>query len=108
MGGGQTLQIGLTHVNQFRWLGVFSMGLMRPDSSAPIAEVMKNPEAVNKKLRLFWIACGKEDGLYESAVKLDAYLKENRIQHIFRPSDGAHTWRVWRGYLSEFAPMLFR
>jgi enterochelin esterase-like enzyme len=31
-----------------------------------------------------------------------------QIKHTFRPSEGAHVFKVWRLYLSEFAPLLFR
>ncbi len=32
----------------------------------------------------------------------------HQIKHTFRPSEGAHVFKVWRLYLSEFAPLLFR
>jgi hypothetical protein len=35
-------------------------------------------------------------------------LDARQIRHTFRPSEGAHAFKVWRPYLSEFAPLLFR
>ena len=28
--------------------------------------------------------------------------------HRIRTTDGAHTWQVWRRYLNEMAPLLFK
>ena len=30
------------------------------------------------------------------------------IKHTFRTTDGVHTWMVWRRYLYEVAPLLFK
>jgi hypothetical protein len=35
-------------------------------------------------------------------------LSESGLQHTFRTTGGAHTWLVWRRYLNEVAPLLFR
>lgn len=109
MGGGQSLDIGLTHLDRFRWIGVFSAGLFgQEDWDAMFADAFADPAATNKKLRLFWIGCGKSDRLLESAQKLDQLLTRHEIHHSFNTSEGAHTWRVWRNYLHEFTPLLFR
>jgi enterochelin esterase-like enzyme len=35
-------------------------------------------------------------------------LKAHEIKHTFRATQGAHTYTVWRQYLGELAPLLFR
>lgn len=37
-----------------------------------------------------------------------ASLQMAGIQHTFLETPGAHHWRVWRGYLRDVAPLLFR
>ena len=109
MGGGQSLNIGFTHLDRFRWIGVFSMGLMEnAEPEKTFAEEFADPAATNRKIKLFWIGCGKADSLYPAAERLDAVLKQHTIEHVFAPSEGAHTWRNWRTYLSQMAPLLFR
>jgi enterochelin esterase family protein len=108
MGGGQALDIGFTHVDQFRWIGVFSMGLRGEGAEERFKDAIANPAATNKKLKLFWIACGKEDSLFPSAQSLNDFLEKHQIHHAFMPSDGAHWWRNWRSYLEQFTPQLFR
>jgi enterochelin esterase family protein len=104
MGGGQSLTIGLNHLDQFAWVGGFS-------SSAPRAEavacVFENPAATNKKLKLLWIACGKEDFLLKRNQEFIGALTEKQIRHEWHLTEGAHTWPVWRAYLAEFLPRLF-
>jgi enterochelin esterase family protein len=57
---------------------------------------------------LLWIACGKEDSLLERNETFVAWLKEQSMQHTWRLTEGGHEWRVWRRYLTELLPLLFR
>jgi enterochelin esterase family protein len=114
MGGGHTLNIGLPRLDRFAYLGVFSSGpLSQGATLAQFVErhraVLGNPETLNRKLKLFWIACGTKDasGVRNTQALLDL-LKERGIRHEHRWSDGGHTWANWRAYLNEFLPRLFR
>jgi hypothetical protein len=35
-------------------------------------------------------------------------LIESGLRHTFRTTGGANTWIVWRQFLNELAPLLFR
>jgi enterochelin esterase family protein len=35
-------------------------------------------------------------------------LKNHGFAVTYKETEGAHTWIVWREYLHEFAPQLFR
>jgi enterochelin esterase family protein len=107
MGGGQALTIGLRHLDLFSALGVFS-GAITGDFEKQFPQAAANPNDVNAKLKVFWIACGKQDSLFERSQKFSELLAARQIKHTFRPSEGAHAFKVWRLYLSEFAPLLFR
>jgi len=109
MGGGQALSIGLNHLELFSHVGGFSAGLSRTiDFAEAYPKIAANPEAANKDLRLLWIGCGKEDGLFVASKNLSEFLTQHHVRHSFRETTGAHTWIVWRRYLNEFAPLLFR
>ena len=102
MGGGQSLNIGLTHLELFHWIGVFSSGLPRNgDPEQIFADLFANPAASNKKIKLLWIGIGRR---FESAQRLTELLHRHEIEFAFHPSEGRHAWNVWRHYLSEFAP----
>ena len=70
--------------------------------------VVANPAAVNKQLKLLWIACGQDDFLRSRNEELVSALKEKGIRHEWQLTAGDHSWPVWRGYLAEFAPKLFQ
>jgi enterochelin esterase family protein len=109
MGGGQSLNIGLTHLDRFRWIGVFSSGARNPEEAEQtFAAALSDSAATNRKLGLFWIGCGKADGVFPAAQNLHELLQRHGIEHVFAPSEGAHTWRNWRAYLNQMAPLLFR
>jgi enterochelin esterase-like enzyme len=108
MGGGQALTIGLTHLDLFSHVGGFSSGFGTTDFVEAYGPATSNPERANQQLRLLWIGCGKEDGAFAASDRLSKFLTERRIVHTFRATDGAHTWMVWRKYLFEISPLLFK
>lgn len=109
MGGGQSLSIGLANLDKFAWVGAFSAGGGRgANLETAYKDLIANPAASNKKLKLLWIACGRQDGLFEGSQNLSNFLNQHQIKHTFAPSEGAHTWRVWRNYLNQMTPLLFR
>ena len=105
MGGGQSLTGGLNHLDKFAWVGGFSSAIREPETT--VATALADPAATNAKLRLLWIACGKDDRLVENAKTLSEVLKKRDIRHELKVTDGNHSWPVWRKYLGEFLPLLF-
>lgn len=104
MGGLHALAIGLNELDTFAWIGSFS-GAVPEEAIAP---ALADAAATNGRLKLLWIACGKEDRLLAENEKLTALLKEKSIRHEWHLTEGGHSWPVWREYLAEFAPRLFR
>lgn len=102
MGGGHTLNVGLEHLDRFAW--VAAMSSLVPAKTADSVDAA----AVNRQLKLFWFACGKSDDLFGLSQKLDAALTEKGVRHVWRVTEGAHTWLVWRENLVEVLPLLFR
>jgi enterochelin esterase-like enzyme len=113
MGGMQAGRFGLGHLDTFSYVGIMSAGLIGNPASAaagpdPIAPLAANPAAVNKQLKLLWMACGVEDAAMAGARGTHEALQKAGIQHVFLETEGAHHWRVWRRYLRDVAPLLFR
>ena len=109
MGGGQALSIGLNNIDLFSYVGGFSSGLGNAANyPKTYAKVAANPDDVNRRLKLLWIGCGREDGLFGQSKSLSEFLTVHNVKHTFRETDGAHTWMVWRRYLHEISPLLFK
>ena len=105
MGGGQSLTIGLNHLDRFAWVGGFSSSVPPRET---VAGALDNTDSANAKLKLLWIGCGKDDFLLKRNEDFIALLKEKNLRHEWHLTEGSHSWPVWRGYLAEFAPKLFQ
>lgn len=103
MGGLESLTIGLTHSDQFAWVGGFSSALGHNDEKQLAAF-----DARRANLRLLWIACGTEDDLITPNRNFIAWLKSKDAAVIAVETPGLHNWLVWRDNLSHFAPLLFQ
>jgi enterochelin esterase family protein len=119
MGGGQTLNIGIPHLEKFGYLGVFSSGVFgiipRPGAPAPEGpgfeerhRTILDDASLKEGLKLFWFATGKDDFLLGTSRATVEMLKQHQFNVVYRETEGAHTWIVWREYLREFAPQLFK
>lgn len=119
MGGMQTLNIGFTHLDKFAYIGVYSSGIFGGGArgAAPteaIAEWEKrrggtlDDAKLKPGLKLLWLATGKDDFLLKASQATVEMLKKHGFEPTYKETEGAHTWLVWREYLHEFAPLLFR
>jgi enterochelin esterase-like enzyme len=104
MGGGQALNIGLSNIDTFSYVGGFSAALRPPEFEKTFSTLA----ADSKKLNLLWVGCGTEDTLFAASKSFSGFLSAKGVKHTFRETPGAHTWMVWRRYLQEVAPLLFR
>ena len=104
MGGGQSLNFGLGHLDTFAWVGGFSSA---PNTKPP-AELVPDPAAAREKLKLLWLGCGNKDGLIRISQGVHAYLKENNVPHIWHVDSHGHDGQEWSKNLYLFAQQLFK
>jgi enterochelin esterase-like enzyme len=104
MGGGQSLNFGLGNLDKFAWVGGFSSA---PNTKKP-EELVPDPEAARKKLKLLWISCGDNDGLITFSKRTHDYLYEKNVPHIYYIMPGVHDFKVWKNSLYLFAQFLFK
>jgi enterochelin esterase family protein len=126
MGGAQTLNIAIPHLDKFAYVGVYSSGVLGivplaapgGGGAAPAAPAGPGWEqqhladldnaAAKKGLKLVWLSTGKEDRLMPTTLATVEVLKKHGFDPVFKESPGGHTWINWRNYLNEFAPQLFQ
>ena len=104
MGGGQSLNFGLAHLDTIAWIGGFSSA----PNTKPAKELVPNPAAAKSQLKLLFLSCGKRDGLIRISQGVHAYLKENDVPHIWHVDDNAHDPTHWKNSLYYFAQRIFR
>ncbi len=134
MGGSQSLNIAIPHLEKFAYVGVFSSGLIsaftqnRPAPGAPPAPAPTGPPSLSpagvawekehqasldnaslkKGLKLFWFSTGKDDFLVNTTKGTVDLFRKHGFNPVYQESSGGHTWINWRNYLNEFAPLLFQ
>ncbi|ABF42246.1 putative esterase [Candidatus Koribacter versatilis Ellin345] len=114
MGGMQTFQITLNHLDLFSYIGGFSGAagvLSKFDVKTAHNGVFADPAAFAKKVHLLWFGVGTKEPEWMRAgiVRLHTSLDEAKIQHVFYESPGTdHEWQTWRRDLNDFAPRLFK
>jgi enterochelin esterase-like enzyme len=101
MGGAQTKNITLAHLDKFSHIGLFSGGTITP------ADIEANP-SIREKVKVIFASCGSKErpdninanheALNKIGVKNTAYISPNT----------AHEFLTWRRSLREFAPLLFQ
>ena len=104
MGGGQSLNFGLGHLDQFAWIGGFSSA---PNTKTP-EELVPDPEKARNDLKLLWISCGDSDRLMSFSKRTHDYLQKNNVPHIFYVEPGVHDFKVWKNDLYLFSQLLFK
>ena len=104
MGGGQSLNIGLAHLDTFAWIGGFSSAPNTKPATASVAD----PTMAMKQLRLLWVSCGDRDRLMGISHGFHEALDKMKVPHTWFVSSGGHDFRVWRNDLYHFSQQLFR
>ena len=100
MGGGHTISASTLYPAMFDYIC--------PLSAAGSANDEQIQALKKAGVKLYFLACGTSDFLYDGSKTLDATLTKNGLDHIFYQSEGGHTWANWRLCLQTFAPMLFK
>lgn len=104
MGGGQALNIGLSNLDTFAWVGGFSSA---PNTSSP-EQLVPNPDNTMKQLKLLYLSCGNKDGLIRISQGVHAYLKEKNVPHIWHVDEHGHDFQHWKKGLYNFSQLIFK
>jgi enterochelin esterase-like enzyme len=110
MGGGQTYQIGLRHLDTFSHLGLFSGAIRGEVTSLP--EPMSDPAEFNRRVPVFFMSAGtvgSDVRIHDTLEALANMATAAGVNVTFMESEGTqHEWQTWRRSLHVFAPMLFK
>jgi len=104
MGGGQSLNFGLGHLDTFAWIGAFSSA---PNTKAP-AELLPDAAVAKDKLKLLWLSVGNKDGLIPISQGVHKHLKQLGVPHVWNVDGHAHDPTEWRNNLYYFLQKVFQ
>ena len=126
MGGFHTMHTAALLNQTFDYIGIFSglfVPYMRKDRDKRSSDVSlwaesNKPTYSNTEQLLqeqfanppqwYWIACGKEDFLYDHNVEYRKYLDQKQYPYEYHESEGGHSWQNWMDYLTIFVKRLFK
>ncbi len=107
MGGGQALTIGLNNRDKFAYVAGFSFA-NNGNSAKTFSSLLADPAKSNKELKLVWLGCGEQDGLFAGNQTFEKLLSSHNINHEWVTTPGyGHVWPLWRYYLRDLLPKLF-
>lgn len=112
MGGGQTMQITLSNLDRFAWIGAFSGALGRNfDRATSYGGALSDPEGINRDVRLLYFSAGTgEASFHQNATAVTEALKQAGFTNVvfFESQGTSHEWQTWRRSLHDFVPRLFQ
>lgn len=119
MGGGHTFSISRRYPTVFDYYGLFSAAVSVDKDfrfNTSLFEHMMQSEEFNAQMKrlfqsapkLYWIAIGKTDFLYQNNADLRRYLDQKGYRYEYNETEGGHIWRNWRIYLADFAQRIFK
>lgn len=118
MGGYHSYMISKLYPGKFDYIGLFSAALEMGQSpygndmkaaiehNADLEKQLKTLFATNPKL--YWIAIGRTDFLYEQNKTYRQYLDSKGYPYEYFETGEGHIWKNWRVYLVEFTQKLFK
>jgi len=108
VGGGQSLNIGLTNTDKFAYVCSYAPYTATEEFKNNFTNWSPDAVLMNKQLKLFTISVGTEDFLYESVKQNIAMFKEKNLNPQALIVPGGHTWMNCKLYLTNTLQQLFR
>lgn len=100
MGGMQTRSIAPAHLDTFSYIGIFSGGVISPETITDVADF-------TKQVKLVFMSYGSRENFASANTAAEALNKAGIKSVSFISEDTAHDWQTWRRSLHQFAPMIF-
>ena len=111
MGGFVVMNTGLSHLDTFGELYVYSSGYF-PDQIAAFEErfkaVLGDPRTNEELLRVpLYMAEGETDIALRNGQNTMAVINRYGVRNFWVLSSGGHEWANWRRYLHQTAQIMF-
>jgi enterochelin esterase family protein len=108
VGGGQTLNIGLTHAALFSYICAYAPYTATEEFEKNFSNWKPNSTLLNSQLKLFSISVGSDDFLYASVKKNIDFFEEKNLKLKSYLVNGGHTWMNCKQYLATSLQELFK
>ncbi len=103
MGAGHTIAATNNNPGVFGYIGVFSGGGQINDTFVQQLTALKQ-----SGVKYYWLGAGDKDMAHDGTVNLAGEVKKLGFETSYHEMPGIHYWFIWRQFLSDFTPILFR
>ncbi|MBN1362184.1 MAG: esterase family protein [Sedimentisphaerales bacterium] len=110
LGGFVVMNVGLSHLDTFSELYVYSSGYFEQQREAfetNFETLLADPETNNKFRVPLYIAAGETDIALLNSQSTLAIFNKHGIRNFWVFSSGGHDWANWRRYLHQTAQIMF-
>ncbi len=108
VGGGQTLNIGLTNTDKFAYICSYAPYTATPEFKKNFENWSPDAQKINEQLKLFTVSVGTDDFLYESVKGNLKMFEEKGIEVKPYIVSGGHTWMNCKQYLATTLQEIFK
>lgn len=109
VGGGQTLNIGMTHTDKFSYICSYAPFTATEEFQKNFGSSYRPDAAlINSQLKLLSISVGTEDFLFENVKKVISMYESNGIKVKSYIVGGGHTWMNCKQYLATTLQEIFK
>src|SRR5687767_10169760 len=108
VGGGQTLNIGLTNTDKFAYICSYAPFTATEEFRKNFTNWSVDANKINSELKLLTISVGTEDFLYEPVKQNIAMFKEKGLNVKSYIVPGGHTWMNCKQYLATTLQEIFK
>jgi enterochelin esterase-like enzyme len=108
VGGGQTLNIGLTNTDKFSYICSYAPYTATPEFKKNFDNWSPDAKKMNEQLKLFTVSVGTEDFLFESVQENLAMFNQKGINVQPIIVSGGHTWMNCKLFLSKSLQQVFK
>jgi enterochelin esterase family protein len=112
LGGIVTFNAGLTHLELFSELFIYSSGYFSDTQSTwetNMSSVLKDAKTTNHLLNVpIYMAAGDTDVALTNAQAVRDIFAKDGIKFLWQQSTLGHEWANWRRYLAQTLPLMFR
>jgi enterochelin esterase-like enzyme len=108
VGGGQTLNIGLTNPDKFAYVCSYAPYTDTDEFKKNFTNWTPDATVMNKQLKLLSLSVGTEDFLYESVKQNIEMFKSKNLKLDTLIVPGGHTWMNCKLFLANSLPQIFK
>lgn len=108
VGGGQTLNIGLTNTDKFGWICSYAPYTATEEFSKNFSNWNPDAATMNRQLKLFTLSVGLDDFLYESVKQNAKMFQDKGLNVQSYIVEGGHTWMNCKKYLAQTLQQIFK